>query len=128
MADLMNQPEKDEAESEFQHQAESFSKKKIFPRRPKKASEIIGQLLARKGYSQQQSIEQIQLIWDSIVDPKLKGMTKATGIKAKKLVVIVKSAIANQELTFQKKELLKKIKESPIGRQVNDLRIQLGVF
>ncbi len=118
----------DEVEFEFEEKAESFCKKQVYRRKPKKAKDIIGQLMARKGYNQNESQEQIQELWDSIVEPRMKGMSKATGIRGGKLTVIVKNAVVNQELTFNKKALLEKINNSAIGKRVKDIRIQIGVF
>ena len=122
----MNQGDSEEAE--FKEKAASVAKKQIHARRPKKANEIINRLLARKGYSQTQSHQQLQEIWEKTVGPRMKEQTRAIGIKAGSLTVMVQSAVVNQEMAYQKKELLSKIKNSAIGSRVKNIRFKIGNF
>ncbi|MEE2641154.1 MAG: DUF721 domain-containing protein [Planctomycetota bacterium] len=126
MAGKSNQQPFDD--EDFLEQANFFSKRQIYRRKPKKADEILGRLLARKGYQQNESNRQIEEIWESIIDTRLKGQTRATGIRGGKLQVVVNNAVINQELAFKKRQLLEKIKDSPLGDRVRDIRFQVGVF
>lgn len=119
---------KAEEEAEFIEKAESVKKKQIYVRRPKQAKEIINRLLSRKGYSQTKSHEQLQKIWEKTVDPRMKNQTKAVGIRAGSLTIMVQNAVVNQEMAYQKKELLNKIKSSAIGGQVKNIRFKIGNF
>ena len=112
----------------FEQEAAWFSGRQVHRRKPKQVNQIIGQLMAKKGFNQNESLQQIQSIWESLVDGRLKGKSLATGIRGGKLTVVVKNAVVNQELSFAKTDLLKKIKNSPIGNRVKDIRFQIGVF
>lgn len=120
--------EQADAERVFDSEAKWFSGRQVYRRKPKTANQIIGQLMAKKGFNQNESFEQIKSIWDSIQEERMKGQSMATGIRAGKLIVVVKNAVINQELTFNKIVLLEKIKNSPIGSKVKDIRFQIGVF
>ena len=123
-----NQTDRADAERIFDQEAVWFSKRQVYRRRRKTANQVIGQLMAKKGFNQNESFEQIKSIWESIQEERMKGQSMATGIRAGKLIVVVKNAVINQELTFNKIALLEKIKNSPIGSKVKDIRFQIGVF
>lgn len=117
-----------EAERNFDSEASWFVDRQVHRRKPKKANQIISQLLAKKGFNQSESLQQIQTIWESLLDERLQGTTRATGIRAGKLMVIVSNAVVHQELAFRKTDLLKELKNSPIGNRIKDIRFQIGVF
>lgn len=120
--------EEHDAERIFDSEADWFTGRQVYRRKPKKANEIIGRLMARTGFNQQQSHEQIQSVWESLLEDRFRGMTRATGIRAGNLMVIVKNPVINQELAFRKADLLEGIKNSPIGNRIKDIRFQVGVF
>ncbi|MEC9091240.1 MAG: DUF721 domain-containing protein [Planctomycetota bacterium] len=113
---------------EFEKTAETVIKKQRYRRKPKTANELVGRLLARSGYSQNQSQEQIKKIWEKTVGDQMKNKTRAVGIKGGNLTVLVESAIVNQEITYQKKELLEKIKRTTIGEKIKNIKFKIGIF
>ena len=117
-----------EAERVFDSEANWFSGRQVYRRKPKQANQIINQLMAKKGFNQSESLQQIQDIWESLLDEPLRNSTRATGIRAGKQMVVVKNAVINQELAFKKSELLQQLKNSPIGNRIKDIRFQIGVF
>lgn len=120
--------ENEQTELDFQQQAQWLAGRRIHRRKPKRVNQVISQLMARKGFNQVESLQQIQSIWESLLGGRLKGMSLATGIRGGKLIVVVKNAVVNQELSFNKSDLLQKIKNSPIGNRVTDIRFRIGVF
>lgn len=128
----MSQDEADkeqwEAEKFFDNEAQALISRQIYRRKPKSVDKVISQFLAQTGINQTRSIERIRNVWQSVVDKKFAGLSMATGIRSRKLMVVVKSAIAHQELTTQKKELLKKLKETELGSRISEIRFKLGSF
>lgn len=115
-------------EMDFADRAKFIKDRQIFARRPKRARDVINTLMARKGYNQIEANEDLQLAWESVIDPRMMGKTRATKIKAGKLEVVVNSTLLNQELTFNKSNLLAKIKDSPIGNRIKDIRFRVGAI
>jgi hypothetical protein len=115
-------------EMDFADRANFIKDRQVFARRPKRARDVINTLMARKGYNQIEASDDLQLAWESVIDPRMIGKTRATKIKAGKLEVVVKSALLNQELTFNKSNLLEKIKDSPIGNRIKDIRFRVGAI
>ena len=115
-------------EMDFVDRAKFINDRQIYARRPKRARDVINTLMARKGYNQIEANEDLQLAWESVIDPRMMGKTRATKIKAGKLEVVVNSALLNQELTFNKSNLLAKIKDSPIGNRIKDIRFRIGAI
>jgi len=116
----------DYSEKDFLLRAEQIKKKQVYRKRPKQARDLINVLLARKGYSQVETNNQLQTKWESILDFKWKNRTLATSIRAGRLDVLVESAVVNQELTFIKTKLLAKLKETSIGKGIRDIRFRIG--
>lgn len=115
-------------EMDFADRANFIKDRQVFARRPKRARDVINTLMARKGYNQIEASDELQLAWESVIDSRMIGKTRATKIKAGKLEVVVKSALLNQELTFNKSNLLEKIKDSPIGNRIKDIRFRVGAI
>ena len=113
-------------ESDFLEQAKFFSDRQIYRRRPKKAGDVINKLMARKGYNQNESILNLQADWESVLNEKLKNKSRVLKIRRGCLEVIVGSSILNQEFNFQKKNFIRKMKQTPSGKNIKDIRFQVG--
>ncbi len=113
-------------ESDFLEQAKFFSDRQIYRRRPKKAGDVINKLMARTGYNQNEAILNLQSDWESVLSDKLRTKSRVLKIRRGCLEVIVSSSILNQEFNFQKKQLIRKMNQTPTGKSIKDIRFQVG--
>ena len=120
----MNEPDYDEID--FSNAAELVGKRRRYRRRPKKPGDIIGQMMARQGYAQNQSNDELNEAWEIAVGPRLTGKTKAGRISRGILEVHVASSAAMNQLSFQKRQLLSAIQQQLPQNKIKDIRFKLG--
>ena len=113
-------------ERDFDDAARLVQQRQRFRRRPKPAVDVINHLLARKGYSQTGSADQLADTWQKIAGPRWKGKTVAGNISRGVLEVTVASPAIGQHLNFQKKQLLKKIHAELPQNKIKDIRFKTG--
>lgn len=88
-------------------------------RDPRRLSELMPQLLARRGYNRLLAHDQLQDAWEAAAG-KLHSLAQAPGVvRNGVLEVIAKNSAVVQELTFQKRQLLKSL---AAARQPEDYR------
>jgi len=93
---------------------------------PQRIGDVVSALLARRGYAQLQSINQCQTAWQEAVGPQLAGQTQAGNLRRGVLEIFVRNSTVLHELSFQKKQLLKKLAENTNEHKINDLRFRVG--
>jgi len=94
-------------------------------REPKRIANIVNGLLAKRGYAQLQSNEELETAWRLAVGVAMANDTKAGKIRRGVLEVAVRNSIVLQELTFRKKELLSKLEYARSGDSIVDLRFRV---
>lgn len=103
------------------------SQRQFFHRRIKKSSEVIAQLMARKGYNQQQSANEIADVWNRIAGEKLAQQTIVGNIRRGVLEINVANSMLIQRLEFDKKKLLAELKQQLPQTKLTNLRFRLGI-
>ncbi|MEM7453276.1 MAG: DUF721 domain-containing protein [Planctomycetota bacterium] len=111
---------------DFDDAARLVQQRQRYRRRPKPAVDVINHLLARKGYSQTDSADQLSDTWQKIVGARWKGKTVAGNISRGILEITVASPAIGQHLNFQKKQLLKKLSEQLPQNKIKDIRFKTG--
>lgn len=91
-----------------------------------KIGDVLSSLLARRGYAQIQSGLELQQAWVEAVGDHLARHSRAARLRRGVLQIVVQNSIAMQELSFQKAELLKRVKQILVGEKIRDLRFQVG--
>ena len=84
--------------------------------------------MARKGFSQQESKNDLSDVWGSLVGESLSGKTRVGLLKRNVLEVYVSSSAVNQQLTFKKSQLLKQLKQQLPKENIKDIRFKIGSF
>ena len=97
-------------ELDFSQAHDLVKKRQRYFRRPKKPADILAKLMARKGYAQTESSNDLEDTWNRVVGPKWQSKTKVGNISRGILEVFVVSAAVNQQLGFQKRKLLAQLK------------------
>jgi len=93
-------------------------------REPKRIADIVNGLLAKRGYAQLQSNEQLEASWKQAVGA-MASDSKPAKIRRGVLEVAVRNSIVLQELTFRKRELLSKLESIYSGDAILDLRFRV---
>jgi hypothetical protein len=113
-------------EQDFDQANDLVKSRQRYFRRPKKPAEILGQLMARKGYAQTETASELEDTWNQIVGTQWESKTKVGMIRAGVLEVLVCSSSANQQLGFQKKKILAELQKQLPKNNLKDLRFTIG--
>jgi predicted nucleic acid-binding Zn ribbon protein len=95
---------------------------------PKKISDVLGGLMARKGYARVLSIGALDDAWQAAVGPRLAGHSRPGVVKRGVLEVLVRSSAVLQELTFAKSKLLKQLLTACPNEKIRDLKFKVGAL
>ena len=113
-------------ELDFDQANDLVRQRQRFYRRPKRSADILGHLMARRGYGQTETAKQLEETWNEIVGPKWKMETRVGTIRQGVLEVMVSSSVVNQQLGFKKKQLLFELQVRLPQNNLKDLRFRLG--
>jgi predicted nucleic acid-binding Zn ribbon protein len=97
-----------------------------FKRRPQRPANILSQLMARKGYGQHKTNNEIDEVWNAVVGEKWQSKTRVGNISRGVLEVFVSSPAVNQRLGFQKKKLLAELTKRLPQNKIKDIKFSLG--
>jgi predicted nucleic acid-binding Zn ribbon protein len=95
-------------------------------RGPQPIGKIINELMARQGVGRQLAAQQRQQAWQQAVGQPLAGYTRCGSVYRRRLEVIVASSTLMQELTFQKPQILQRLREIAPELEVDDIRFRQG--
>jgi predicted nucleic acid-binding Zn ribbon protein len=93
---------------------------------PKPISDILAQLLARRGYARERSTASYTEAWQRAVGEPMGKFTQAGLLRRGALEVIVANSTLVQELGFRKTELLAKLGQLLPDQNIRDLRFRVG--
>lgn len=113
-------------ELDFQQAQKLVRQRQYFRRGPKKSANLIAQLMARKGYAQQQLIRQLDEVWWAIAAESWREQTRAGAIRGGVLEIVVGSSVLNQRLEFEKKRLLAELQSLLPKNNIRDIRFRIG--
>ena len=113
-------------ELDFDQANDLVKSRQRYFRRPKRPADILGKLMARKGYAQTQTSNELEVTWNEIVGPKWKNETKVGTIRQGVLEIMVSSSAVNQQLGFKKKQLLAELQTRLPKNNLKNLRFKLG--
>ena len=112
-------------EDEFANAQNQVRNKQRFRRRPKQAADLLSRLMARKGYSQVDSQQELVSAWNEIIGQTLRDKTQIAQVRGGVLEIIVTSSAVHQQLVFKKSDLLKKL-QTRWSQKIKDLRFKVG--
>lgn len=95
-------------------------------RKPKRPADILGRLMARKGYSQTSNANELQEVWKKVVGEKWNSKTKVGLVKSGVLEIYVANSSVNQQLEFKKKKLLDALNKSNSKTKFKNIRFRVG--
>ena len=115
-------------EEDFTNASELVAKRRRYFRRPKRPADLLGQLMSRKGFAQQESTNDLSEVWNSLVGDRLKDKTRVGLLQRNVLEVYVSSSAVNQQLTFKKAQLVKQLQKQLPKENIKDIRFKIGSF
>jgi len=95
-------------------------------REPQKMANVLSQLMARRGYSQERSLADQEDAWKEAVGAGGASQTKAGLVRRGVWEVFVSNSTLLQELSFRKRELLAKIAARLPNLKIRDLKFRVG--
>ena len=97
-------------------------------RGPKPISNILSELMARRGYARVQSARTYDAAWREAAGELVAEYTRVGALRSGTLEVIVDNSTLVQELTFQKPTLLKLLTRLLPYEPLEDLRFRVGTL
>lgn len=82
--------------------------------------------MARKGYAQTKTTNELDEVWNSIVGPKWQSKTRVGNVSRGVLEVFVSSPAVNQQLGFQKKKLIAQLIKIVPKNKIKDIKFSIG--
>lgn len=110
------------------HLHKEVARRQYYPKSPPPIAEALSTLLARRGYAQVEAANQRQETWMLVVGERMSQHSCAGNVRRGVLEVTVRNSTVLQELTFQKRQLLKKLLVHLPDANIRDLRFRVGVI
>lgn len=82
--------------------------------------------MMQRGYGQTMVDDQIKEAWNKIVGGPMSTMSRPGKIRQGVLDVFVSNSTANQELTFRRREIVKKLTEAIPQHSIKNLRLRVS--
>jgi hypothetical protein len=86
----------------------------------------VAQLLSQNNYGQTLVNEEIRKAWKQLVGEQMAAMSRPGRIRQGVLDVFVANSTVNQELTFCRREIVKRLAEALPQHSITDLRLRVS--
>jgi hypothetical protein len=93
---------------------------------PRRIDSIINQLMARRGYAQVEAASALQASITRAIGPVLAGSIRIGDIKRGIVHLYAADSTVMQELTFQKRKILKTLQQDHPASNIADIRLRVG--
>jgi len=93
---------------------------------PRHISDVLTEFMVRYGYTRQRWAGALEEAWTEAAGPGLSSATRVGRLHRGVLEILVASSPLLQELTFQKTELLHRLRHLLPDQPIQDLRFRLG--
>ncbi|MES1213077.1 MAG: DUF721 domain-containing protein [Singulisphaera sp.] len=94
--------------------------------RPRKISDVLADLMARRGYAREQSAADLAEAWQQAAGELVARNSRVGLIRQGRLEVTVAHSALVQELTFQKAAILAHLQKTVPQERIADLRFRVG--
>jgi hypothetical protein len=93
---------------------------------PRRIDSIINQLMARRGYAQVESASELQSTVAAVIGSPLINFVRVGDIKRGVVQLYASDSTAMQELTFQKRKILKRLQQDHAAANITDIRMRVA--
>lgn len=101
-------------------------REKMTSRPPQPIGDLLGELMARRGFARVQAATACENAWRDAAGPLLASQSRVGSARRGVLEVIVASSLLAQEVGFQKAALLAQLKQRLPDEGIRDLRVRVG--
>jgi predicted nucleic acid-binding Zn ribbon protein len=101
-------------------------RRRFFGGQPKRVSDILAQLVQKKGYAQVRADQTHREAWQTAAGPAIAAVTEPGTITRGTLEVTAANSLVMQELTFEKERLLAAIQAAMPDAGIKQLRFKVG--
>jgi predicted nucleic acid-binding Zn ribbon protein len=95
-------------------------------RGPQPVHKVIREVMTRHGLGREMAAHAQQRAWQEAVGEALAPYTRCGSIRRQRLDVVVANSTLIQELTFQKQELLNRLKKIAPELRIQEIRFRVG--
>jgi hypothetical protein len=113
-------------EEDFEQASRLVKSRQFFHRKPKKAADLIAQLMARKGYNQSTAVDELKTAWEAIGDRRWVKQTQPGNIRKGVLEVMVANSALLQQLQFARQNLVTALQQQLPQNKIKDIRFRIG--
>lgn len=92
----------------------------------RKIGSIINQLMSRRGYAQVQTSNEMERVFRKVVGAQLANTCRPGNVRNGSLEVTVSDSVSIQELSFQKRALIKALQKEFPQSGIKDIRYRVG--
>lgn len=93
---------------------------------PKHVADLLSSLMSRRGYAQVKSASDCGSAWQKAAGPELAKDSRVGDVRRGILEVMVRNSVLLQELTFQKRQLIKQLGRLAPEHKIRDIRFRVG--
>lgn len=99
--------------------------RRYFARKPKRISNVLAQVMQRKGYAQIKTGSERDEAWAEAAG-ELASTTRVGALRRGVLQIEVANSLLMQELTFRKEELIKKLQTALPDAGIKQIKFRIG--
>ncbi|HWB01312.1 MAG TPA: DUF721 domain-containing protein [Pirellulales bacterium] len=93
---------------------------------PQKLAQALSELITRRGYARSLASDHYEAVWREAVGETLAPFTRVGTVRRGVLEALVANSTLMQEITFQKKNILKELGRLLPDERIVDVRLRVG--
>lgn len=121
-----NEQSRDADEKDFVNAQVLTDSRRIYARKPKKAINLVNDLISRRGLAAQKSDAKLQGVWDGVVGMDIANQTRVANLRRGTLTVDVANSSLMQMLEFKRQDYLQEINQQLQSTGIKNLRFRIG--
>ena len=118
----------EDRKDEIKRLNDELLRRQVNYRGPRRMADAVNDLLARRGYARMQDVAEQQKAWRQAVGQQLAADSRVGQLRSGVLEVTVRNSAVLQELTFQKRQIIRKLAGLVEGMTVKDVKFRVGVI
>jgi len=86
---------------------------------------LVSQVMAQRGYGQRSTGDQLQNVVSGAVSPHLRSSLRVGNLRSGVLYIYASDSVTLQQLTFEKRTILRRLQAEMPGSCIADLRLRV---
>jgi predicted nucleic acid-binding Zn ribbon protein len=96
--------------------------------KPQKLAQVLSELITRRGYARVQATASYDEAWRTAVGPALAAFTRVGAVKRGVIEAMVANSTMLQEVTYQKRNILRELGRLLPDEKIVDVRLRVGAI